>query len=257
MLMSITATQVNELRKRTGISMMQCKKALEEAGGDEEKAIELLRKKGAAKAAEKSDRETTEGVIVTKVHGNRAVIVQLSCETDFVAKNEEFLAIAHKAADTALASGVEAAKAEADPAVKELFTKLGENMLIEVGMVEGEGVGEYVHTNGKVGAIVNLASENAEKARDVAMHITAMNPAVINPAELPEDLVVKEREFWSEQLKAEGKPAEMMDKIMMGKEKKFREEAALIKQSFVKNGEQTVEQYLEGNTVTSFIRKAV
>lgn len=255
--MSITAAQVNELRKRTGISMMQCKKALEEAGGNEEKAIEILRKKGAAKASEKSDRETTEGVIITKVEGAKAVIVQLSCETDFVAKNEEFLTIANKAAQTALDSGVVAAKAEAEPAVKELFTKLGENMAIEIDMIEGEGVGEYVHTNGKVGAIVNLGTSDADKARDVAMHITAMNPAVITPEELPEDLVIKEREIWSEQLKTEGKPAEMMDKIMMGKEKKFREEAALIKQSFVKNQEQTIEQYLDGNSVKSFIRKAI
>lgn len=255
--MSITAAQVNELRKRTGISMMQCKKALEEAGGNEEKAIEILRKKGAAKAAEKSDRETSEGIIVTKVHGNKAAIVRLSCETDFVAKNEEFVAIANKAVTTALNAGIDAAKAEAEPVLKELFAKLGENMTIEIDVVEGEGVGEYVHTNGKVGAIVNLSSPHAEKSRDVAMHITAMNPAVITPDQLPEDLVIKEREIWSEQLKNEGKPAEMMDKIMMGKEKKFREESALIKQSFVKNQEQTIEQYLEGNSVTSFIRKAI
>ncbi len=255
--MTITAAQVNELRKKTGISMMQCKKALEEAGGDETKAMEILRKKGAAKAAEKSDRETSEGIVVTKVDGNKAVIVGLYCETDFVAKNEEFVAVANQAAETALASGVDAAKEEAEPALKELFTKLGENMSIEVDVIEGEGLGDYVHTNGKVGAIVGLTGEDADKARDVAMHITAMNPVVVSPDDLPEDVVVKEREIWSEQLKNEGKPAEIVDKIMEGKEKKFREEAALIKQSFVKNGEQTVEQYLEGNTVTSFVRKAV
>ncbi|MDH5597135.1 MAG: translation elongation factor Ts [Candidatus Peregrinibacteria bacterium] len=255
--MAITAAQVNELRKRTGISMMQCKKALEEAGGDEEKAIELLRKKGAAKAAEKSDRDTSEGIVVTKVEGDKAVIVLLSCETDFVSKNEEFVAIAENAASTALASGVDAAKQEAEPAIKELFAKLGENMGIEVDVVEGEGIGEYVHTNGKVGAIVQLSSDDAEKARDVAMHITAMNPAVVHPDDLPEDLVIKERDIWAEQLKNEGKPAEIVEKIMMGKEKKFREESALIKQSFVKDGEKTVEQYLEGNNVTSFVRKSI
>lgn len=255
--MAITAAQVNELRKRTGISMMACKKALEEAGGDEEKAIEILRKKGAAKAAEKSDRETSEGLIVTKVDGDKAVIVKLSCETDFVAKNEDFVAAANKAADTALASGVDAAKAEAEPVLKELFTKLGENMGIEVNVVEGEGVGEYVHGNGKVGAIVKLSSADADKARDVAMHITAMNPSVVKPEDLPEDLVIKEREIWSEQLKNEGKPEEIIGKIMEGKERKFREEAALIKQSFVKDGEKTVEQYLEGNSVESFVRQSV
>lgn len=255
--MAITAAQVNELRQRTGIGMMACKKALEEAGGNEEKAIELLRKRGEAKAAEKADRETREGLIVTRVTDDKASIVKLSCETDFVAKNEEFVAIAEKAAETALTGGVDAAKEESEPAIKELFAKLGENMDIEVDVVEGEGIGEYVHTNGKVGTIVNLKSKDADKARDIAMHITAMNPEVINPEDLPEDLVVKEREIWTEQLKNEGKPAEIMDKIMEGKERKFREEAALIKQVFVKDGEKSVEQYLENNSVTGFVRKEV
>lgn len=255
--MAITATQVNELRQRTGISMMSCKKALVEADGNEEKAIDILRKNGADKAAEKADRVTREGLVVTKVDGNKAVIVKLLCETDFVAKNEEFIAIVNKAAKTALSGGVEAAKSEAEPAIKELFTKLGENMSIEVDAIEGEGIGEYLHTNGKVGAIVNLASSDAEKVRDVAMHVTAMNPEVISPDDLPEDLVIKEREIWAEQLKNEGKPEELIGKIMVGKEKKFREESALIKQSFVKDGEKTVEQYLESNSVTSFVRMAV
>ena len=169
--MIINAAQVNDLRKRTGISMMACKKALVDSGGDEEKAIEILRKKGAAKAAEKADRETNEGLIVTKVKGDRAVIVKLSCETDFVAKNREFISIVEKAADTALAGGVEAARSEAEPVLKELFAKLGENMAIEVDVIEGEGVGEYVHTNSRVGAIVKLSSKDADKSRDVAMHI--------------------------------------------------------------------------------------
>ena len=255
--MAITAAQVNELRKRTGISMMACKKALEEVGGDEEKAIEILRKKGMAKAAEKADRETNEGLIVTKVEGDKAAIVKLSCETDFVAKNEEFVALASRAAQNAVAAGVDAAKAEAEPAIQALFAKLGENMTIEVDLIEGAGIGEYLHTNGKVGAIVKLTSPDAEKARDVAMHITAMNPEVIKPEDLPEDVVIKEREIWLEQLKNEGKPAEIVDRIMEGKERKFREEAALLKQVFVKDGEKTVEQYLESNSVESFVRKAV
>lgn len=255
--MAITAAQVNELRQRTGISMMACKRALEEAGGDEEKAIDILRKKGADKAAEKAERTTKEGIVVTNVDSDKAAIVKLSCETDFVAKNEDFKAIASKAAETALKSGVDAAKSEAEPALKNLFTKLGENMAIEVDVVEGEGIGEYVHTNGKVGTILNLKSKDAEKARDIAMHITAMNPEVISPSDLPEDVVVKEREIWAEQLKNEGKPAEIIERIMEGKEKKFREEAALIKQSFVKDGEKTVEQYLESNSVTGFVRMAI
>ncbi len=255
--MNITASQVNSLRLRTGVSMMACKKALVEAQGDEEMAIDILRKQGAAKAAAKADRETKEGIILTRVEGDRAVIVKLSCETDFVAKNEEFVAIAKSAVNTALKKGMESAKEEADPMIKELFSKLGENMSIEIDMIEGEGVGEYVHTNGRVGAILRLSSKDGDKARDVAMHITAMNPVVIRPEQLPEDLVIKEREIWTEQLKAEGKPAEMIGKIMMGKEKKFREESALIKQTFVKDGEKTIEQYLESNSVESFTRMAV
>jgi len=255
--MSITASQVSALRARTGVSMMACKKALEEAGGNEEKAIEILRKKGAAKAADKASRETTEGLILAKVKGDKAVMVSQFCETDFVAKNDEFVSIAKKAADTALSGGIDKAREEADASLKELFTKLGENMGIEIDLIEGKGLAEYVHSNGKVGAIVNLSSPDAEKARDIAMHITAMNPIVVKPEDLPEDLVIKEREIWKEQLAQEKKPAEIMDKIMMGKEKKFREESALIKQSFVKDGEKTVEEYLAGNMVTSYIRKSI
>ncbi len=237
--------------------MMACKKALEEASGDEEKAIDVLRKKGEAKAATKTGRETKQGLIVTKIDGNKAVIVSQYCETDFVAKNEEFVAIANKAADKTLSDGIDTAKTEADIAIKELFTKLGENMSIEIDLIEGEGLAEYVHTNGKVGTVVNLESADAEKARDLAMHITAMNPIVINPEDLPEDVVIKEREIWTEQLKQEGKPEEIMGKIMEGKERKFRAESALIKQSFVKDQEKTVEEYLEGNSVTTFVRKGI
>jgi elongation factor Ts len=255
--MPITASQVSQLRQRTGVSMMACKKALEETGGDEEKAIEILRKKGAAKAAEKADRAMKQGVIVTKVDGNKAAIVKLTCETDFVAKNEEFKKIANDAVETALRDGADAAKAAAEQPVKDLFTKLGENMAIEVKVLEGEGIGEYLHSNCKVGTLLNLKSSDAQKARDIAMHITAMSPAVVHPEEVSEEEVAKEKEIWKEQLKAEGKPEEIIDKIMMGKEKKFREESALMKQSFVKEGDKTVEEYLEGNTVTEFIRMAI
>ena len=255
--MSITASQVNALRQRTGISMMACKKALEEANGDEEKAIEILRKKGAAKASEKVDRETSEGIIITKVEGNKGVIIQLLCETDFVSKNEEFQAIGNQAVETALRDGADMAKEQAEPSIKELFAKLGENMSIEVDVLEGEGLAAYVHTNNKVGTLISLSQSDTEKARDVAMHITAMNPEVIKPEDLSDDVVVKEREIWQDQLKNEGKPAEIIDKILIGKEKKFRSESALLKQPFVKNGDMTVEEYLSGNTVTDFIRKSI
>ncbi|QQR84186.1 translation elongation factor Ts [Candidatus Peregrinibacteria bacterium] len=255
--MNITAAQVNDLRKRTGVSMMECKNALTEANGDEEKAIEILRKRGAAKAAKKADRDTTEGVVLTETGNGKTAMVKMMCETDFVAKNEEFIAIGQAALKEALANGAEAAMQKEEPALKELFAKLGENMSMEVEVMEGDGVGTYVHSNNKIGVMVNLAQADEEKARDVAMHIAAMDPAVISPSEVSEDLVAKERDIWMDQLQSEGKPADIMEKIMLGKEKKFREEAALLKQAFVKNPDQTIEQFLSGNTVTKFVRIAI
>lgn len=255
--MSITAQQVNALRQRTGISMMACKKALEETGGDEEKAIDILRKRGEAKAVTKAGRETKEGIIVSKVSNGKAVMVTLYCETDFVSKNEEFISIAENAATAALEKGKEGATEEADIAIKALFTKLGENMSIEIEMLEGEGLSSYTHTNRKIGTVVSLKSSNDEMGKDIAMHITAMNPLVISPTEVSDGLVAKEREIWIDQLKNEGKPEEILEKIMMGKENKFRSEAALLKQTFVKDPEKTIEQLLGDNEILSFIRKAI
>lgn len=255
--MSITASQVNELRQRTGISMMECKKALEEAKGDETKAIEILRKKGAAKAAEKATRATKEGVVITKIKGNKAAIVKLLCETDFVSRNEDFRKIASDAADIALQKGAEAAQQSQEQPLKDLFTKLRENMSIEVKVMEGKGIGEYIHTNSKVGTLVNLKSPDAAKARDVAMHITAMAPRFVSPEDVADEEVAKEKEIWKHQLKEEGKPEAIFDKILMGKEKKYREENSLVKQSFVKDGEKTIEQYLEGNSVVEFLRMSI
>jgi elongation factor Ts len=255
--MSITASQVNDLRQRTGISMMQCKKALEEAKGNEEKAIEILRKNGAAKAAEKADRAMKQGVVIAEVKGNKAVVVKLLCETDFVSKNPEFIAIANAAAAEALKKGAAAAEKSQGAALKELFARLGENMSLEIKELEGKGIGSYVHTNGKIGTLVLLKGTDEEKARDIAMHIAALSPKHINPEDVPAEEVAKEKDIWKELLRKEGKPEAMFEKIMMGKEKKYREENALLKQSFVKNGDQTVEEYLSGNTVTEFIRMSI
>jgi len=255
--MSISAQQVSELRKRTGVSMMQCKRALEESNGDEEKAIDVLRKLGMAKAAKKSDRVMSEGVIVTNVSDNKASIVKLTCETDFVAKNDEFQQIAKEAAKKALEDGAQSAIDASKQAIKDLFTKLGENMSVEVDVVEGKGIADYVHSNSKIGVIVLLDSPDAEKAKSVAMHIAAMNPSVINPEDVSDDEVAKEKEIWSDQLSAEGKPADILDKNMEGKEKKYRHEHALIKQQFVMDNDQTVEQYLSGSSVVQFKRFSI
>ena len=253
----ITASQVNELRQRTGVSMMQCKKALEQAKGDEEKAINILRKAGAAKAAEKADRAMKQGVVVAKAKGDKAALVKLLCETDFVSRNPEFIALAEKAAGEALKKGADATTKAMEAPLKELFTKLGENMAIEVKVLEGKGLGHYIHTNSRIGVVVNLNVPDEEKARDIAMHIAAMGPKHIKPEDVPAAEIEKEKEIWKELLRKEGKPEAIFDKIMMGKEKKFREESSLLKQAFVKNGDQTVEQYLSGNTVVQFIRSAI
>ncbi|MBI5412187.1 translation elongation factor Ts [Candidatus Peregrinibacteria bacterium] len=253
----ITAQQVNALRQRTGVSMMVCKRALEEAQGDEEKAIEIMRKKGEAKAAEKKDRTMKEGIVMTKIQGEKAAIVKAICETDFVAKNEEFRAIAAHALDIALQKGAQAALEAQQAAIKNLFTKLGENMAIDVKVMEGEGISDYVHTNGKVGALVDLTKADAEKGRDVAMQVTAMNPKVVTPSDVKEEDIAKEREIWKAQLVAEKKPAEILERIMQGKEKKFREESALMKQSFIKNGDMTVEEYLGEIKVSQFMRMGI
>jgi len=256
--MTITASQVNELRKKTGVSMMACKKALVEAEGIEEKAIEILRKKGESKAQSKSDRTTNEGIIQFYEENNKVAIVAINCETDFVARNDELINTAKEIAQKSLQESEDVAKNFADTKLKELFNKLGENLqLTTLKIISGATTGTYIHSNNKLAAVVVLDGSDSETARDIAMHVTAMNPAVINPSEISEELVTKEKEIWAEQLKNENKPANIIEKIMTGKERKFREESALIKQAFVKDPEKTVEQLLNGVKIISFERFSV
>lgn len=251
--MAITAQQVKELRDKTGVSMMACKKALTEADGNEEKAIEILRKKGEAKAAEKSDRSTSEGIVVICENS----IAGLRCETDFVARNEDFISLANLIVEKVEAEGVDDIAGKVDSELKTLITKLGENMTIgDAKKITSENavLGSYTHGNNKIGVIVALENGTEEQARDVAMHIAAMNPKYVNPEEVSEELIAKEKDIWADQLKNEGKPEEMIEKIMMGKENKFRAENALLKQSFVKDPNQTVEQYLGNAKIIEFVR---
>lgn len=253
----IQASVVMELRNKTGVSMMACKKALVEAGGDVTKATEILRKAGLEKADKKADRSTGEGAVA--VSGRTAV--SLRCETDFVARNEAFLTLLDTLVHKAEADGSAAAQAYFENERAALITKLGENITLGevVTVASGDTVGSYVHSNRKLAAIVTLVGGNAEVARDIAMHVVANSPQVITPDEIADDLVAKEKEVWAEQLKKEGKPEAIVEKIMLGKEKKFREENALIKQPFVKDAEQTVESVLaaHGATATGFVRIAI
>lgn len=251
----VTLDQIKELRSVTGVAMQACKNALEEAGGDMEKAIIVLRKKGESKAAERINRSTGQGVIATVIEGNKASIVELRCETDFVARGEDFQKIAKNFAEKAIKGELKSDNQE----LKDLGLRVGEK--VEVGnqaVIEGETLGSYVHSNNKIGVIVALEGGASEElAKDITMQIAAMNPRYIFPDEVTEEELKIEREIWSEELKKSGKPEAIWPNIMQGKEKKFREEHALIKQNFVKEPNKKVEDVLGKAKVTKFVRFAI
>lgn len=253
--MAVTLEQIKNLREATGISTMQCKKALEESGGDVDAAIEALRKKGELKSAERADRTTSEGVIAIAQEGSKAAMVKLACETDFVARNENFVKVAGEFAARALKKGE---NIDLSAEMGELNIKMGEKIdLMQVSVIESPVVGAYVHSNRKIGVLIGLSAGTEEQARAVAMHTAASNPKVISPEEIPAKLVAKEREIWTAQLKNEGKPEKIIGSILVGKEKKFREEGALLTQALVMNPDQTVKQYLGDANVEVMLRFAL
>jgi elongation factor Ts len=255
---TISASAVSSLRARTGVSILACKDALEEAGGDEEKAIEILRKRGIAQAAKKAAREQAEGLVFLKESEGKAAVVLIRCETDFVARDSTFQQVGEAIVSTLLAKGEDAAKQEADLKLPELVQKLGENISLgELKLVEAPVIGTYVHSNQKIGVVVGLEGGTKDQARDAAMHAAAMNPQYARPEEVTPEALAKEREIWTEQLKKEGKPEAMLDKIMIGKEKKFREENALLTQPFVKDSSMTVEKYLGDSKLSAYVRLSV
>lgn len=255
---SISPQAVAELRARTGVGMLAVKQALEEAAGNEEIAIEILRKRGLAQAVKKADRDQRDGAVFLAQSGNRAAMVLLKCETDFVSRGDAFRALGAELANAALSKGVDAAKACAEEKVPAAIQQLGENItVIAVHLFEHPVVGAYIHSNSKIGVVVGLEGGTQTQARDVAMHAAAMAPLYVRPEDVPADAVQKEQEIWREQLKKEKKPEQIWDKIMMGKEKKFREENALIRQPFVKDSTKTVEEYLGSATVVGYQRVSV
>lgn len=256
--MPISASAIASLRARTGVSISAVKEALEEAGGDEEKAIELLRKRGIAQAAKKASREQAEGLVFQKEEGNKVAMMVLRCETDFVARDDNFLKTGQTIVETLFAEGTDAAKKKAEDVVPDLVQKLGENITIDdLHVIEAPVLGSYLHSNRKIGVIIGLEGSTKEVARDIAMHAAALNPRYVHPEEVGSDILEKEREIWREQLKKDNKPEAMWDKIMIGKEKKFREENAIVKQTFVKDPSKTVEQHLEGGKITAYVRVSV
>lgn len=265
--MSISAALVKELRERTNAGMMECKKALVEAGGNLEKAIELMRVSGLAKAVKKAGRVAAEGTIVILVSddGKRAVLVEINCETDFVAREERFKAFAKKVAEIALNSKIkeiEALREATDPLRLELVSALGENITVRrlYYTETSDGIiGAYGHgdANGiRIGSLVVLKKGQGELARDLAMHIAAMNPEYILETDVPADRIEKERAIFVEQTREEGKPDNMIDKIVAGKLKKYAADLSLLAQVFVKDPSKKIEALLKesGASVDSFVR---
>jgi len=275
--MAITAKDVNKLRQMTGAGMMDCKKALVEADGDFDKAIEILRKKGQKLSEKRADRETKEGGVFvrTSEDGSEAVLVAFTCETDFVAKNDDFKALGGEIADAAMANkpaDLEALKAvslgdqSVQEKVTELLGKIGEKLEVTVyEHVSGEQVVSYIHSTGKLGVLVALSGVNGadvqDAGKDVGMQIAAMNPLALDKDGVDSATVEKEIEIGKEQARQEGKPEQILDKIAQGKLNKFFKENTLLSQSFVKEPKQSVAQYLDsvnkGMTVAKFKRVAI
>lgn len=258
----ITAAQVKELRERTGLAMMECKKALEEAGGDIDLAIDNLRKTSGLKAASKAGRIAAEGIILTKVAEDNSygVMLEVNSETDFVAKDDNFLSFANQVLDalfTSKQTDVAALMAgELEAAREALVQKIGENIGVRrAALLEGELIGAYEH-NGKMAALTQLTGANAEVAKDVALHVAAMNPRVCKPEDMPEDVLEKEKEIILAQPDMAGKPAEIAEKMVGGRIKRFLAENSLSEQPFVKDGETTVGKFVKqaGGDLVSFIR---
>ena len=251
----ITAADVAALRARTGSGILDAKNALVEANGDQELAIEILRKKGKAQAVKKADREQTEGAIFVASDGKKAALVQVRCETDFVGRSEVFIKFGQSLADTLLAKGKSGFDSFASEKVPAAVLELGENIgIADTKELSAEVIGTYVHSNRKIGVIVGLSSGTREQATDAAMHAAAMNPLYVRPEEVTQESVLKEKEIWKDQMKNDKKPQEILEKIMLGKEKKFREENALLTQPFAKDPSQTVGKMLGAADVTSYIR---
>jgi elongation factor Ts len=270
--MAVTAAQVKELRERTGAGMMECKKALVETNGDMETAVENLRKSGLAKADKKASRVAAEGRIAmaSSEDGSRAAMVEVNCETDFVAKDEGFNAFAAAVAASALSQGSDdvAALMESDiggqtteQARQALVAKIGENIQVRrASLVEAGGtLGQYLHHNGKIAVIVDLESGDEELARDIAMHVAVMNPDFISADDVPDEVVAKEKDILVAQAAESGKPPEIIEKMVNGRLRKHLAEITLLGQPFVKDSDVTVAQLLEGRgaRVRDFRRLAV
>jgi elongation factor Ts len=255
----ITTEDIKSLRAETGVSVMQCKKALEEAEGDRETALIILKKKSGAVASKKADRDTEAGHIAVAKEDGKACIVVLACETDFVGKNEEFTKAAQALAEKGLSEGSEAVVNDSEPLINEIIQKLGENIKIaSCDVIEGEVVDSYIH-NGTNATIVALSGGETDLARDIAMHISAMKPEYTLREDITEEAVEKARDLFAKEVVDLDKPEEMKEQILKGKITSYFKEQVLMEQNFIKNPELSIEKLLEskGATLSSFVMKNI
>ncbi len=270
---TITASDINKLRQATGAGMMDCRKALTESNGDFEAAIDWLRKQGQKVAAKRSDREAKEGVVIAKTTSDHkaGIVVCISCETDFVSKNADFVSFAQSIADAAVSHNVKSAEelnqveingAKVADMINDKLAAIGEKIEIsKFERVEAPFVASYIHGANRMGVLVGMNAPAEEAGKDVAMQIAAMNPLAVDESNIAPDVIAREKEIAIELVKAEGKPAEMAEKIAMGKLNRFFKDNTLMAQPFVKDGNKSVADYLKGVQadlkVTEFKRVAL
>ena len=263
--MTISASQVKELREKTGLGLMDCKKALEEANGDINLAIEELRKTSGVKASKKSGRSAADGLIGISNNGKTAFMIEVNCETDFVARDESYINFteetlktyadnSEKPLEQLLEEGIEVNR-------EKLVQKLGENIVVRrVAKTEESAVtGSYLHSNNKIGCIVSLNGGTESLANDIAMHAAATDPMAVSPSDIPQEIVDKEREISKAQSEGSGKPPEIIEKMIEGKVSKFLSEVSLIEQDFVRDPNQKISKLLDDNgaNILSFTRYEV
>ena len=269
----ITASLVKELRERTGAGMMDCKKALTQTDGDIEAAIDYLRENGIAKAAKKADRIAAEGLSYIEVKGNKAVILEINSETDFVAKNEKFVALVKNVADAILAAEpknveealqVQAEGGTVEAVINEGIATIGEKLSLRrfevLTKTDADAFGAYSHMGGRIGVLTLVeGSTDEEAAKDVAMHIAALAPRYLDESEVPADVLEHEKKVLTEQALNEGKPANIVEKMIVGRINKFLEEITVVKQKFVKDDSLTVEKFVasKGGKLAKFVRYEV
>ena len=267
----ISASDVGKLRRQTGSGMMDCKKALIEASGDFEQAVDILRKKGQKVAAKRADRQATEGVVIAKnnTDNNKAILISLNCETDFVAKNEDFIKIAHSILDKAVSENLASSEDLSSMILDEGMTVaekvleqtgvIGEKIEISAQVVEDTQVSSYVHAGNRLATIVGFNQTlDHQVARDIAMQVAAMSPIAVDKDYVDQETVNRELEIAKDLARQEGKPEQMLDKIAQGRLNKFFKENTLLNQAFIKDGKKSVAQYLQEHakdlSVTCFKR---